>query len=44
MLQVKNGAGVPFKIKSIRKAAEAECAPASVCSIEADDGTGKPPC
>lgn len=45
MLQVKNRPSSPFKIKGIRKVAEAERVPAgSVCSIEAGDGTDKPPC
>jgi hypothetical protein len=45
MLQVKNGDPKTFKIKSIRKADEFERIPgSSVCSLEAGDGTDKPPC
>lgn len=46
MLQVKNGPIGPFKIKSIRKATDAELSmpTGSVCSVEAGDGTDKPPC
>ncbi|MBC8018601.1 MAG: hypothetical protein H7X83_08800 [Verrucomicrobia bacterium] len=45
MLQVKKGPSGTFKIKSIRKVEEAERIPTgSVCSIEANDGTDKPPC
>lgn len=45
MLQVKNGPNGPFKIKSIRKIAEAEQAPGgNACSVEAGDGSDKPPC
>lgn len=45
MLQVKNRPSGPFKIKGIRKVEEAERIPAgSVCSIDAGDGTDKPPC
>ncbi|HYS42675.1 MAG TPA: mercury methylation corrinoid protein HgcA, partial [Geobacteraceae bacterium] len=45
MLQVKKGPVGPFKIKSVRKTADAECAPGgSCCSGEADAGSDKPPC
>lgn len=45
MLQVIEGTNSPFKIKSFRKVDKAECTPAvAVCSVDADDGTGKPPC
>jgi hypothetical protein len=45
MLQVKKGPVGPFKIKSMRKSADAERTPVgTVCSIEAGDGSDKPPC
>ncbi|MBC7962070.1 MAG: hypothetical protein H7Y05_03925 [Steroidobacteraceae bacterium] len=45
MSQVKKGPSGPFKIKSIRKAAEVEPMPAgSACSLESGDGSDKPPC
>ena len=45
MLQVKKGSVAPFKIKSMRKSADAELIPsASGCHAEAGDGTDKPPC
>lgn len=46
MLQVKNGPSGLFKIKSIRKANDADLSTptGSVCSAEASDGTDKQPC
>ena len=45
MLQVKNRPSGPFKIKGIRNVTEAGRNPtAGACSIEAGDGTDKPPC
>jgi CO dehydrogenase/acetyl-CoA synthase delta subunit len=45
MLQVKKGPIGPFKIKSVRKKSDSECATtASCCSADADHGTDKPPC
>jgi hypothetical protein len=45
MLQVKKGPGGPIKIKSIRMAnAAKQGTTGSACSIEAGDGTDKPPC
>jgi hypothetical protein len=45
MLQVKKRPAGPFKIKSLRKKQVAECTPSSsCCSVEADNGTDKPPC
>ena len=45
MLQVKKGPVGPFKIKSMRKKSDSECATtASCCSADADHGTDKPPC
>jgi hypothetical protein len=45
MLQVKPRPSGPFKIKGIRRVDAEERIPAgSVCSIDAGDGTDKPPC
>ena len=45
MLHEKKGPIGPFKIKSMRKISDAECTPVgTVCSIEAGDGSDKPPC
>ena len=45
MLQVKRGPQAPLKIKSIRKASDAEKSmTGSVCLIAAGDGSDKPPC
>jgi hypothetical protein len=45
MLQVNNSDPKTFKIKSIRKADESERIPhGSACSLEAGNGTEKPPC
>jgi len=45
MMQVKSGPSGSFKIKSIRKIAEAErILTGSVCSTEAGAGLDKPPC
>jgi hypothetical protein len=45
MVHVKKGPTGPFKIKGMRKSSGAECTPVgAVCSIEADDGSDKPPC
>jgi acetyl-CoA decarbonylase/synthase complex subunit gamma len=45
MLQVKKGPVGPFKIKSMRKSADAECTPGgSCCPGETDAGSAKPPC
>lgn len=43
MLQLKSGPNGPFKIKSIREITEQKKV-GGVCSIEAGDGTDKPPC
>lgn len=42
MLQLNGEPKSPFKIKSIRKVTEEK--PVGVCSVEAGDGTDKPPC
>jgi hypothetical protein len=45
MLQMTSGQGGPFRIKSIRKVADAAGTPnGSTCSLEPGDGTDKPPC
>jgi len=45
MLQVKKGPAGPFKIKSMRKTADAECTPGgSCCPSETGAGVDKPPC
>jgi len=45
MFKIKEMPKGPFKIKSLRKAAETESAVSSaVCSLESGDGTDKPPC
>ena len=45
MLQVNKGPVGPFKIKSVRKNTDEECASSSSCSSGEDvAGTDKPPC
>jgi hypothetical protein len=45
MLQVKNRPNGPLKITQVRKTGDVEHTPVgAVCSIEAGDGSDKPPC
>jgi hypothetical protein len=45
MLQLNDGPGGPMKIKSIRRATEAERRPAaSACGSSSVDSPDKPPC